>query len=375
MKIVVDATSLLLPSAGVRNYLQYWLLSLLELSSGNDQIATHPLRVPVPSKLDHERSAVGNPGTFLRLALTSFLNVRGNPAIDLMLLGADVFHSSQHTANVPRLPNVTATVFDLSCWLTPEYHTAANVVATRRYGERVLKSADGLIAISAHARDEAIEVLRIPRERIRVIYPGVAEPFFQVTKSQQQLTQTKYKIDRPYLLFVGCIEPRKNVRGIIQAYGLLSDSVRSDLQLIVAGPFGWETEELRNILTAGQGNVRYLGYVPECDLPGLVSGAAALLYPSFYEGFGLPAAQAMAAGVPVIGSDRSCLPEVIGDAGIFVNPDSVEDLSAAIHRIYSNPDLSAQLSLRGRVRSQRFRWSVCAAESLQFFRDVSSARS
>jgi alpha-1,3-rhamnosyl/mannosyltransferase len=374
MKIVIDATSLLLPSAGVRNYLHYWLRSLLDHEPGDERIATYPFRLSVSSHLDHECSVSGKLGTGIRLNLARLFNIRSNPAIDFILLGANLFHASQHTANLPRLPKVTATIFDLSCWRTPQYHTTANVKATRRYGERTLKSADGLIAISGHARDDAIEVLRIPEDRIRVIYPGVAEPFFHVTESERQVAQTRYGIDRPYLLFVGCIEPRKNVGRIIQAYGLLSDSLRRDVQLIVAGPFGWESEELRNMLVEDQHHVRYLGYVPERDLPGLVGGAVALVYPSFYEGFGLPAAQAMAAGVPVIGSGRSCFPEVIGDSGILVDPDSVEELSTAFHRICTSPETAATLGLRGRIRAQRFRWSVCAGESLKFFRDVHSRR-
>src|SRR5262245_25142043 len=106
MKIVIDATSLLLPSAGVRNYLHYWLCSLLDLKRGDQRITTYPFRVSVPSKLDHERSGAGRSGTWARLNLTRFLNIRGNPAIDFALLGSDVFHSSQHTANRPRLPKV-----------------------------------------------------------------------------------------------------------------------------------------------------------------------------------------------------------------------------------------------------------------------------
>jgi alpha-1,3-rhamnosyl/mannosyltransferase len=373
MKIVIDATSLLLPSAGVRNYLHYWLRSLLDLDRSDERISTYPFGVSVPSHVDHERSVAGKLSTGIRLNLTRFLNIRGNPAIDLILRGTNLFHASQHTANLPRLPKVTATIFDLSCWRTPQFHTAANVIATKRYGETILKAADGLIAISDHARDDAIEILRIPKDRIRVIYPGVAEPFFCVTESERRLAQTRYGIDRPYLLFVGCIEPRKNVRAIVQAYGLLSAPLRRDVQLIIAGPFGWESQELRDVLAADQHHVRYLGYVPELDLPGLVGGAMALVYPSFYEGFGLPAAQAMAAGVPVVGSDRSCLPEVIGDGGILVNPDSVEELSTAFDRICTNPAMASQLGLRGRTRAQRFRWPVCAKESLQFFRDIGFA--
>jgi len=372
MKIVIDSTSLLQPSAGVRNYLHYWLDSLLTLKAGDERISTYPVRLAIPSQLDHERSVSGKLGTIIGINLTRFLNIRSNPAIDFFFLGANLFHASQHVTNLPRLPKITATIFDLSCWRTPQYHTAANVAATRRYGENILKMADGLIAISESARDDAVDVLRIPEDRIRVIYPGVAEPFFHVTEPERHRSRAKYGIDRPYLLFVGCVEPRKNVRAIIQAYRLLSAPLRRDVQLIIAGPFGWESEELRTMLVADEQHVRYLGYVPEGDLPGLVAGAVALAYPSFYEGFGLPAVQAMAAGVPVIGSDRSCLPEVIGDGGILVNPDSVEELSVAFRRICTSLELAEELGFRGRTRAQRFRWSTCATESLEFFRDVGS---
>src|SRR5215475_4732058 len=126
MKIVIDATSLLLPSAGVRNYLHYWLGSLLEAKRAGELISAYPFGLPVPSQLHHEQSVSCKFGTGVRLNLTRLLNIRGNPAIDFVLMGADLFHASQHTANLPRLPKVTATIFDLSCWRTPQYHTAAN---------------------------------------------------------------------------------------------------------------------------------------------------------------------------------------------------------------------------------------------------------
>jgi glycosyltransferase involved in cell wall biosynthesis len=371
MKIVIDATSLLLRSAGVRNYLQYWLLSLLEAAGQNDKIATYPFGVPTPLAIDHEHSVTGYLATELRLALVAFLNIRRNPAIDLVLSGADVFHASQHTANLPRRRKVTATIFDFSCWITPQYHTPENVAATRRYGDNILRSADGLIAISAHARNDAIELLQIPEERIRVIYPGVAESFFQVAAKEVHRSRGRYSLEAPYVLFVGCIEPRKNVPAIIRAYLQLPERLRRDLQLVVAGPFGWAGEEVRTMLLDSGKNIRYLGYVPETDLPGLLAGAVALVYPSYYEGFGLPVAQAMAAGVPVIGSDRSCLPEVIGDAGILVNPDSVEEIGAAIERICASSDFAKELTLRGKARGQLFHWSACAVQSLRFFHEVS----
>ena len=213
------------------------------------------------------------------IRLVQFANIPGNRAIDLMTLGADVFHGSQHTANRPMRPKKTATVFDMSCWVAPEYHTPANVAATRRYGERVLKKCDGVIAISGHARDTAIEVLGIPAERIRVIYPGVAESFFAANRGQAEAMRARYALHAPYVLFVGCIEPRKNVPGLIRAHQQLPSALQRDAQLILAGPFGWEAEETRRMLNQSGPNVRYLGYVPEPDVPGLYAGAAALVYP------------------------------------------------------------------------------------------------
>jgi alpha-1,3-rhamnosyl/mannosyltransferase len=367
MKVAIDATSLLMPSAGVRNYVHYWLSSLQEAAGqGRDAIVTYPRNIECPPVLDHEKPPSG---AAWKLRLVQFYNIRRNPLIGLSVFGADVFHASQHVANLPVRMKITATIFDMSCWTCAEYHTAENVAATRRYGEKILKACDGLIAISAHARRDAIEILNLPAERIRVIYPGVAEGFFSAGAEDARRAGAKYGLRSPYLLFVGCIEPRKNVPNLIRAYRQLPESLRRDVQLALAGPFGWAGEEVREMLHSGHG-VRYLGYVPEEDLPGLYRGAAALAYPSFYEGFGLPAAQAMASGVPVIASNRSCLPEVVGDAGLLVDPSSVEELSEAIERILTHPGLAQELASAGRRRAALFHWPRCAAESLAFFHEV-----
>jgi alpha-1,3-rhamnosyl/mannosyltransferase len=366
MKIAIDATALLLPSAGVKNYVHYWLSSLEEAAAeGRDRVVTYPRNIRRPPIPDHESSS---PCAAWKLRLVQFHNIRRNPLIGLSVFGADVFHASQHVANLPMGMKITATIFDMSCWICPQYHTAKNVAATRRYGEKILKACNGLIAISAHARRDAMEILKIPAERIRVIHPGVAEPFFAAAAEDARRVDAKYELHSPYLLFVGCIEPRKNVPNLIRAYRRLPESVRRDAELVVAGPFGWAGEEVRGML-GGEG-VRYLGYVPEGDLPGLYGGAAALAYPSYYEGFGLPAAQAMAAGVPVIASNRSCLPEVVGEAGLLVDPASVEELSDAMERVLTRPELARELAAAGRARAARFHWKRCAEESLEFFREV-----
>lgn len=375
MTIAIDCTALLLPSAGVRNYLHYWVESLLAAAPGHgDTVRTYPFLGTSVSgaPLDHRRAAGNALKAFLGINLVRFMNIRGSPALDFMVSGADVFHCSQHMARRPRRCTTTATVFDLSCWTVPETHTPANVAATRRYAENILKTCEGLIAISVSARNDAVDILGIPSERIHVIYPGVAEPFFEVTPVQAGRMAARYRLNAPYLLFVGCIEPRKNVPNIVLAYQRLAKSLRNHVQLVLAGPFGWAGEEVRGTLAGGGEDIRYLGYVPEADLPGLVGGAVGLLYPSFYEGFGLPAAQAMAAGVPVIVSDRSSLPEVVGDAGLLVDPDSVEELSHAMNRLITCPELRSELGIRGKSRARAFRWSECAGRSLEFFHRVAN---
>jgi len=378
LRIAIDVTSLLLPSAGVRTYTHYWLSSLLDAATGRgDEIVTYAPGVRVPEVLDHRQSAAGFWATQFGLRMVQLVNstrLRENPVLNLLLSRADLFHCSQHTVSSPRHTKVTATLFDLSCWITPQHHRPDNIAATRRYGETILKAADGLIAISENTRRDAMEILEIPGERIRVIYPGVPEAYFEVGPEAAERARAKFGLSAPYLLFVGCIEPRKNVPGLVRAYQQLPAALRRDVQLVLAGPFGWAAEETRQMLTHSGPSVRYLGYVPEPDLPGLSAGAAALIYPSYYEGFGLPVAQAMAAGVPVIASDRTCLPEVAGGAALLVDPDSAEEIGAAIARILTSSEFARELASRGKARAREFHWSTAAARSLEFFHQVGGGR-
>ena len=203
-----------------------------------------------------------------------------------------------------------------------------------------------------------------------MIHPGVAEQFFVVTDAEAAAVRSRFQVQKPYILFVGCIEPRKNVGALIAAYRQLPVSVRRDTELVMAGPIGWiQDEERETLLQSGEG-VRYLGYVPESDLAGLFRGAAVVAYPSLYEGFGLPAAQAMACGVPVVSSNSSCLPEVIGDGGLLVDPTFAEELSHSLESILTSADLARELGSRGRELATNYRWSISAQKSLDFFHEV-----
>jgi alpha-1,3-rhamnosyl/mannosyltransferase len=171
---------------------------------------------------------------------------------------------------------------------------------------------------------------------------------------------------------VGTVEPRKNLDRLLDAWQSLPASVREQFDLVIAGPDGWQSAATLARLRAGARGVRYLAYVPEPDLPGITAGATIFVYPSLYEGFGFPVAQAMAAGVPVITSNLASLPEVTAGAATLIDPHSLSELRAALQRLLTSPDTCTRLAAAGRIQAQRFRWDANASRSVEFFERILS---
>src|SRR5882672_8277905 len=359
MRVLIDATPLLLRSAGVKTYVYYWTRHL-EAAAGRHSLELFPFLNGdcLAEAYHHERSALPWWPTLARLLVLHLAN--GSPIPILNRLGArvDVFHASHQLLRPPRNTKITATLYDMTCWLAPDTHTAANVAGAKRFARNVLARADRMIAISESTRADSVQVLGLKPDRIEVIYPGVADAFFGAAPVRRK---------KPYILFVGTIEPRKNLNVLLDAYARLTPSLREEFDLVVAGSPGWGDAGALTRLRSGLQGVQYLGYVPEQDLPGLTAGATVFVYPSLYEGFGLPLAQAMAAAVPAITSNVSSLPEVGGDGALLVDPRSVAELGSALQRLLLSPKLRAELGAKGACRAQQYRWDICAVKSWQFF--------
>jgi glycosyltransferase involved in cell wall biosynthesis len=364
MRILIDAIPLLVRSAGVKNYLFHWIVHLRRLL-GPDQIQLFPFLDGL-QELDHEGSVADPPGTLARQALLFALNLGPNHAADLMAPRDGIFHATK-LLHPPRRLHLTATLHDMTCWLLPEFHQPANVAAEKRFADYVWKRAAGLLAVSESTRRDAVRILDLNPDVIQVIYPGVPEPFFEAVGETSGAARLKYGLGRPYALYVGTIEPRKNLDRLLDAWQNLPASVREEFDLVVAGPEGWQSAgTLARLRTPSRG-IRYLAYVPEPDLPGITAGATVFVYPSLYEGFGFPVAQAMAAGAPVITSSLSSLPEVTGGAAALIDPLSPAELRAALDRLLTSPSARAQLVAAGRIQAQQFRWDAYARRSLEFF--------
>src|SRR5271165_2057196 len=177
MKIVIDATSTLVRSAGVKNYVWHWLRHLRK--QGAD-VGAFPFLGDIGG-LDHEASALSRPATMARLGLIKSMNEAGFPPLDWLIRGADVFHATNLLRRWPRRAKLTATIHDLTCWLMPQVHTPGNVTADREFADTILRRADGLIAVSENTRQDAIRLLGIAPDRIQTIHSGIAEEYFQAT--------------------------------------------------------------------------------------------------------------------------------------------------------------------------------------------------
>jgi glycosyltransferase involved in cell wall biosynthesis len=214
--------------------------------------------------------------------------------------------------------------------------------------------------------------LGVSSERITVVHLAADPSFKPVPDGETRHIANQYGLEPGFLLFVGTLEPRKNVPGLLHAYRILLDQKVTAEPLVLVGGKGWLYEEIFDRVEALGLNdqVRFLHGVPDADLPGLYSAASVLTTPSFYEGFGLPALEAMSCGTPVVVADRASLPEVVGDAGILVDPEDPGAIAEGLKRVLTDEELRAKMETLGLGRASSFSWERVARETLDVYRQV-----
>jgi glycosyltransferase involved in cell wall biosynthesis len=265
------------------------------------------------------------------------------------------------------------TVHDLSPLHYPQTHPPARVREVLERLPRAVREAHAVIVDSEFVRQDVIRTYQVSPERITSIPLGVGSEFHPRTESETaSVLAARGLVHRGYILAVGTLEPRKNLVLALDAHSALPDAIKRRLPLIVAGSKGWLTNELDAKLHAAErrGEVRWLGYVPAHELPVLYSGARLFVYPSIYEGFGLPVLEAMASGTPVITTGEASLPEVSGEAAIVVAPRDVGAHREAIVRVVESSVEAARLAELGLVQARRFTWQACAERTLGVYRQV-----
>lgn len=275
-----------------------------------------------------------------------------------------------HEPNILPLPfdGVTVTtVHDLSWIRFPQMHPVVRVRAMNKYFEPGLKRASLILTDSEFVKRELMEVFGVQPELIVPVPLGV-EPLFRPQSAVETLpVLSRHALQHgQYLLAVGTLEPRKNLQVALQAFMQLPPSMRKHYPLVLVGMTGWHTSALEAQMAPmiRAGEVRQLGYLSREDLATVIAGALTLIYPSIYEGFGLPPLEAMACGVPVIAADVSSLPEVVGDTGVLINPHDAEAVAQAIQRLVTDSATRGRLSAMALARSKEFTWDRCVTQTL-----------
>jgi glycosyltransferase involved in cell wall biosynthesis len=265
------------------------------------------------------------------------------------------------------------TVHDLSPFLFPDMFSSRAVLLHKLLFSKTLQSVDKILTVSECSKRDLVTHFNVPEDKIKVIFNGVDTKFKPLNKDDVNEFLKKYNLNFPFILFVGTLEPRKNLPNLFKAYSQLKKKNISH-KLVIAGKKGWKYQEIFETVNKLnlKNDIIFTDYIPENDLPALYNAADVFVYPSIYEGFGLPPLEAMACGTPVVTSNISSLPEVVGNAGITVNPKDIDMLATAMYEVLTNDALIKEMTKKGLERAKLFNWKSCAVETLKVYVEVGS---
>jgi len=279
--------------------------------------------------------------------------------VETLVGKVDIFFASDWTQPPAEKAKLVTIVHDLIAWRYPQTLPEKIINAHKNRMKWVKKEADLVFPNSQSTTHDLEEIVGLDKEKIKLIYPGVDHRRFCPQEEKKiKAVKKKYGLG-DYFLAVGTREPRKNLPRLIEAFDGLEN--KRGWQLAIAGKTGWGEQNLKSVTK----NLKLLGYVPDEDLPPLYAGALCFVYPSLYEGFGLPVLEAMASGAPVITSNVSSLPEAAGEAGILVNPEKSEEIRKAMEKVANNPKLREEMIKKGFQQAQKFSWQKTAREVLK----------
>lgn len=257
------------------------------------------------------------------------------------------------------------TVHDLSFEIFPDcFSTKMRLWHNFLSPQKQCQLVDQIFVPSKNTKRDIHEMYEIAEEKMTVLYPGISDRYREeVTDGQKQEVRKKYNLPQNYILFLGTIEPRKNIEGILQAFELFQKKHGSTYHLVIAGAGGWKNKKIMQAIEKNK-NVQYIGYVEPLDKPALYTLANVFVYPSLYEGFGFPVLEAMACGTPVITSSRSSLPEIAEDAAYYVNPVYPSEIAEGLEQILGHTEIHNFFVQKGKAQASKFSWSKTAEQFL-----------
>jgi len=373
MRIGIDYTSAATQGAGIGRYTRELMRALLALPSDHRYSFFYASHNRIDeSKIENLKSKIHRLPFHDKWLMRIWQRLRLPIPVELIVGKVDLFHSPDFTLP-PTLPGVPTllTVHDLSFIRDPESAWPSLRAFLNKAVPRSVKRATHVLADSQATKNDLIELFGTPAEKITVLYSGV-EARFAPVRDQAEIDRVcaKYQLPRPFILSVGTLQPRKNYARLIEAFAAITSGAPH--HLVITGGKGWLYESIfEQVQRSGlEGRVHFPGFVDDADLPALYSAADVFALVSLYEGFGLPLLEAMACGTPVIGSNVSSLPEVIGDVGVQIDPRSVDDIARALTQMIEQPELRERSIGMGPERAQAFTWDKAARELLAIYDQV-----
>jgi glycosyltransferase involved in cell wall biosynthesis len=380
MKIAINALFLRAPASGSGQYLVHLLKALAEVDQRHEYVLLGPQPLQqesnAPRRFPYQVKPVlalaGRNENIEKLVWEQFTG----PAA-AREAGADLLHVPYFAGPlVPRTPTVV-TIHDVIPLRLPLYRAGSRVGAYMRLVARAAHSATLIITISQHARQDIVDVLKLPPERIRVIYEAAGEEYRPISDpTVLAAARARYGLGERYILYLGGLDQRKNIPQLVRAFAQLQRQVGdSGLQLFIAGNPDRQRGALfpdPRPIASGlgmEGQIIY-HFVEEEDKPAIYSGASVFVFPSLYEGFGLTPLEAMSCGTPVICSNRTSLPEVVGDAAISLDPDDIQAMAGAMRSVLTNTELAAELRVRSLQQATRFSWHRTAQETAAAYEEA-----
>ncbi len=367
MRIGVNTWFLRQPATGSGQYVRHLLDCLTPIAPQDTFILCGPVPEALePNQLGHPLTARGRMGKV-------WLEQVGVP-FAARQERADLVHYPYFAAPVVSPVPVAVTVHDLIP-LMPDYCGSAKVQAYSRLVSEGTRRAAVVVTDSEASRRDIVERLRIPEDRVRVVYLGV-EPCYRPAREPEVAARVrqKYGLRHDILLYLGGLDRRKNIPGLLRSYALVREQLSDPPDLVIAGGRPEYTDLPAQAEQMGLASfVRFLGPVEEAEKPVLYAIARLFVFPSRYEGFGLPPLEAMACGTPVVCSNASSLPEVVGDAALLVDPASEEDLAEAICLVLEHREMAERLAAAGPARAAQFTWERMARETLAVYREVAGS--
>ncbi len=389
LRVAIDATPVLGAKTGIGHYIANLIQALQVLDGapdlayflGSSWVDHLPLsnaslaKRPLPVRgISRTLDLFGKNAALLKKNLNLWYRQRKFLG-GIRLIAPDVIHNTNYSvfdADVPSVVNV----YDISCFRHPETHPAARVEMQKQTLPKALQTACHILTISEFSKNEIVDYFGISPSRISVTHVGVDSDFRPRDMEEIAPVLARYSLDPGnYILTVGTIEPRKNLETLVQAFQRLPSSIRTKFPLVIVGMRGWKESKFMRLLDPliSQGSVKLLGYVEQGDLPLIYAGARVFAFPSLYEGFGMPPLEALASGIPVVVSDRSALPEVVGDAALVVDALNPVVWAESIQRLLEDQTLYHELAIAGPERARRFSWKGVAEITLAAYREAADS--